>query len=95
MHARAALRRMPRQQNTAHTPSHLVTAAKTGALALVKMIEEDAKDKQACCICWDKMIDTRLDPCGHSYLYLFCATRLLRCPLCRRDIIRLRKGNAT
>ena len=50
----------------------------------------DAADEaNECCVCFDRRINTRLQPCGHVALCHACAARLAssRCPLCRAQIV--------
>ena len=52
--------------------------------------EGDAADEaNECCVCFDRRINTRLQPCGHVALCHACAARLTssRCPLCRAQIV--------
>ena len=51
-------------------------------------VDEDAE----CCVCFDRRIDCKLEPCGHVALCGECAARLRpqRCPLCRMDIQSIR-----
>ena len=52
--------------------------------------EGDAADEaNECCVCFDRRINTRLQPCGHVALCHACAARLAssRCPLCRAQIV--------
>lgn len=49
----------------------------------------DGEGDNECCVCFDRRIDTCLQPCGHVALCHACATRLAnrRCPLCRAEIL--------
>ena len=49
---------------------------------------EEEGGESECCVCYDRPIDTRLQPCGHVALCRQCAVRLpqRRCPLCRAEI---------
>jgi hypothetical protein len=49
----------------------------------------DGEGDNECCVCFDRRIDTCLQPCGHVALCHACATRLTnrRCPLCRAEIL--------
>ena len=49
----------------------------------------DDEEESECCVCYDRAIDTCLQPCGHAALCRECATRLpqRRCPLCRAEIL--------
>ena len=48
----------------------------------------EGDENAECCVCYDRRIDVRLEPCGHVALCGACAFRLSprRCPLCRADI---------
>ena len=49
---------------------------------------EDAEETEECVVCYDRAIDTCLQPCNHAALCHVCAVRLpnRRCPLCRAPI---------
>lgn len=49
---------------------------------------DGAAEESECCVCYDRQIDVRLEPCGHVALCGACAAQLRpqRCPLCRVDI---------
>jgi hypothetical protein len=44
-----------------------------------------------CCVCMDRYIDTKLDPCGHEALCGTCAYRVTCCPLCRARVVRRKR----
>ena len=50
--------------------------------------DDTAEGESECCVCYDRPIDTGLEPCGHVALCAGCASRLRprRCPLCRANI---------
>ena len=50
---------------------------------------DDQAAESECCVCYDRRIDTALQPCGHVALCGQCAARLpqRRCPLCRAAIL--------
>jgi hypothetical protein len=50
-----------------------------------------------CCVCFDKAINTRLEPCGHVALCSVCANRLnpRLCPLCRAPIAMVRDARTS
>jgi len=43
---------------------------------------------EECCVCYDKTINTRIEPCKHIALCHMCALKLIHCccPLCRAPI---------
>lgn len=51
----------------------------------------DDEEETECCVCYDRRVDVKLEPCGHVALCGECAGRLRpqRCPLCRVDIDRV------
>lgn len=57
----------------------------------------EAEEESECCVCFERKIDTKLEPCGHVALCAVCAGRLQagaaaggrRCPLCRAEIQRI------
>jgi len=45
-------------------------------------------DTAECLVCMQKPIQAVLVPCGHAVACRRCCRRLLRCPMCRKDILR-------
>ena len=56
-------------------------------------VEASELPTEECCVCYDKTINTRLDPCGHIALCHICALQLIpvRCPLCRIHVTHITK----
>jgi ankyrin repeat protein len=48
--------------------------------------DANTEDDRNCKICFEKMINSALDPCGHSLMCYECAIRMAQCPVCRRKI---------
>jgi hypothetical protein len=43
-------------------------------------------DDEACVVCFDRRISTRVEPCGHKILCGRCAKKVKQCPMCRTPI---------
>ena len=73
-------------------PRELVSAAVAAAANLAKLVEAD-KENYVCCVCMDRPVQVRFNPCKHSALCRTCTVRLgqhslhaRRCPLCRASV---------
>lgn len=70
----------------------LVSAAFVAAANLAKLVEADKED-YVCCVCMDRPVQVRFEPCNHIALCRTCTARLdqhslhaRRCPLCRASV---------
>ena len=56
--------------------------------AASKKERDREEEENECCVCMDRPVQVRFDPCNHSALCRKCAVRLLdrRCPLCRAAV---------
>jgi hypothetical protein len=73
-------------------PRELVSVAVAAAANLAKLVEAD-KENYVCCVCMDRPVQVRFNPCNHSALCRSCTLRLgqhslhaRRCPLCRATV---------
>lgn len=44
-----------------------------------------------CCICYTNDRDHAVDPCFHLCVCAACAQRITRCPICREDVVQMRR----
>jgi hypothetical protein len=60
---------------------------------MTSYVEASELPTEECCVCFDRTINTRLEPCKHVALCYICALQLnhSKCPLCRVPITRLVK----
>ena len=54
--------------------------------------ELEVRDSDLCSICMSNPIDCLILECGHMATCLTCANSLSKCPICRKQIIRLVKA---
>lgn len=48
--------------------------------------EEVVDEDRLCVVCYARLIDTKLRPCGHEYFCRTCAQHFRTCPLCRSPL---------
>ena len=73
--------------------SNTIAAEGVMATAVQLQNQEEEPPAETCIVCYDAVIDTGTDPCGHVCLCERCAGQLSACPLCRAAItIRFRAG---
>ena len=54
--------------------------------------ELDVRDSDLCNICMSNPIDCLILECGHMATCLTCAKSLSKCPICRKQIVRIVKA---
>ena len=53
------------------------------------MTKREPEAREACSVCFDRVIDVWLVPCLHSSICTECAQKCRRCPFCQREISKL------
>jgi pSer/pThr/pTyr-binding forkhead associated (FHA) protein len=101
MHAEAARREMPANQNDmrerelSSLQQRMRNSRAQTAYDMMQQRSPESRDEDLCKICYDKDIDVVLYPCGHFVLCRWCAQKVSDCPVCRfviTDVIRTYKA---
>ena len=66
-------------------------ATKNGSEITLRPEESKVSDSELCNICMSNPIDCLILECGHMATCLTCAKSLSKCPICRKQIVRLVK----
>ena len=96
---------MESSNNTAHRMSSQIPSASNNNLResssasratqneiRLRPEELEVRDSDLCNICMSNPIDCLILECGHMATCLTCANSLSKCPICRKQIIRLVKA---
>ena len=67
-------------------------ATQNGSDITLRPEELEVRDSDQCNICMSNPIDCLILECGHMATCLTCAKSLSKCPICRKEIMRLVKA---
>jgi hypothetical protein len=74
----------PLRSSSSSSPTVVVPPSRRAAAQALRLLDEELDTD--CCVCFERLQDTRLEPCGHSTFCAACVEGLQICPLCREPI---------